>query len=62
MARRPKQSSQPGLDRETLAADVQAFLASGQKIQKIPAGVTGQVALAGKRHIVIGKSQAARQQ
>ena len=43
--------------RETIAEDVQAFLAAGKKIQKIPAGVSGWRANGGTRHIVISKSK-----
>ena len=43
--------------RETIAEDVQAFLAAGKKIQKIPAGVSGWRAQGGTRHIVISKSK-----
>ena len=43
--------------RQTIAEDVQAFLAAGNKIQVIPAGVSGWRGNAGPRHIVLSKSK-----
>lgn len=43
--------------RQIIAKDVQAFLASGNKIQKIPAGVSGWRGNTGTRHIVISKAK-----
>lgn len=40
---------------ESLAAEVEKFLASGGKIQEIPQGVSGQVATSGPRHITLGR-------
>ena len=39
----------------TIEDQVEAFLASGGKIQEIPLGVSGQVATSGPRHITLGK-------
>ena len=41
--------------REALEKDVEAFLASGKKIEQIPAGVTGQDSFKGSKHIVISR-------
>jgi hypothetical protein len=38
-----------------------AFLKHGGKVQQIPNGVTGQVNLAGPRHITLGKKPEAAQ-
>jgi|TARA_Y100001933_G_scaffold209331_1_gene213148 hypothetical protein len=43
--------------RKTLAADVEAFLASGKKIEEIPTGFTNQDPMGGRRHIVLGPSR-----
>lgn len=41
--------------KDKLNDQVEAFLASGGKIQQIPLGVSGQVATSGPRHITLGK-------
>jgi hypothetical protein len=41
--------------REALEKDVEAFLASGNEIEQIPAGVTGQDSFKGSKHIVISR-------
>ncbi len=38
-----------------------AFLKCGGKVQQIPSGVTGQVNLAGPRHITLGKKPETQQ-
>ena len=40
--------------RKSLAADLEAFLASGKKIEQIPTGFTNQDPLGGRRHIILG--------
>lgn len=40
---------------ESLAQQVEDYLASGGKIQEIPQGVSGQVATTGPRHITLGR-------
>ncbi len=40
--------------RKALEADVKTFLASGKKIEQIPAGFTNQDPMGGRRHIVLG--------
>jgi hypothetical protein len=40
--------------RETLEADVRAYLKSGKKVEQVPTGFTNQDPLAGRRHIVLG--------
>ena len=60
---RKKAKRQPILSsvdaRETIAKDIQTFLAAGKKIQKIPAGVTGWRPGGKSRHIVISKAKKA---
>ena len=41
--------------RKAIAQDLHAFLDSGNVIQKIETGVSGQDPLASRKHIVIGK-------
>lgn len=43
---------------ESLAQEVEKFLAKGGKIQEIPQGVSGQVATSGPRHITLGRRKA----
>ncbi|MEZ5558065.1 MAG: hypothetical protein R3E86_05885 [Pseudomonadales bacterium] len=43
--------------RRALAADVQAFLDSGKKIEQVPTGFTEQDPTAGRRHIVLTSSK-----
>ncbi|MCZ6890504.1 MAG: hypothetical protein O7H39_18600 [Gammaproteobacteria bacterium] len=40
--------------RETLEADVRAYLASGNKIEQVPTGFTNQNPLRGRRQLVLG--------
>ena len=57
MARQNKTATASSMNktREALEKDVEAFLASGKKIEKIPAGVTGQDSFKGSKHIVISR-------
>ena len=41
--------------RESIEAQVQAFLANGGKIEQVPKGVSGQTNTSGPRHITLGK-------
>lgn len=50
-----KSQSTPALSREAIASQTAAFLKSGNKIQKIPTGVSGQQNVAGPKHIVLKK-------
>lgn len=43
--------------RETLEADVKAYLESGKKIEQVPTGFTNQDPLVGRRHIVLGPNK-----
>ena len=43
--------------RKALAADVQAFLDAGKKIEQVPTGVSGQDSLGRSKHIVISRSR-----
>ncbi len=56
-----KTKRQPALSRadarKSIADDIQAYLASGKKIQQIPTGASGWQAKGGTRHIVLGKSK-----
>jgi hypothetical protein len=58
---RPNRSNQdhPTTDerRKTLAADLEAYLASGKTIEQIPTGFTNQDPLGGRRHIILGPSR-----
>lgn len=52
MARPRKRKNQPISNikvREAIAMDVEAFLATGQKIQMIPNGVSGQIISNGRK-------------
>ena len=52
MGRPKKRKNQPISNikvREALATDIEAFLASGQKIQMIPNGVSGQIISNGRK-------------
>ena len=40
--------------RKSLAADLDAYLASGKTIEQIPTGFTNQDPLGGRRHIILG--------
>jgi len=40
--------------RKTLAADLEAYLASGKTIEQVPTGFTHQDPLGGRRHIILG--------
>ncbi len=56
MSRPRKAQEQVSTDvlRKTLEADVDAFLAAGNKIETIPTGFTNQDPMGGRRHIVLG--------
>ena len=43
--------------RKALAEDVQAFLDSGNKIEKVPTGVSGQDSLGRSKQIVISRNR-----
>jgi hypothetical protein len=43
--------------RQNIRDDVAAFLASGKKIEQIPTGVSSHNPLAGRKHLVLGKSK-----
>lgn len=43
--------------RKALAEDVQAFLDSGNEIEQVPTGVSGQDSLGRSKHIVISRSR-----
>ncbi|SVB31668.1 uncharacterized protein METZ01_LOCUS184522, partial [marine metagenome] len=55
MARNSKAPTAASINktREAIQRDVDAFLASGKKIEQIPAGVSGQDNFKGSKHIVI---------
>lgn len=57
MARQNKTPTASSINktREALEKDVQAFLASGKKIEQVPAGVSGQDSFKGSKHIVISR-------
>jgi hypothetical protein len=56
MNRKKAQSEPSTLERrKSIEADVQAFLASGKKIEQIPTGVSGQDAFGRSKHIVLGR-------
>jgi hypothetical protein len=40
--------------RKALAADLEAYLASGKTIEQVPTGFTNQDPLGGRRHIILG--------
>ena len=52
---KPVKEQEDDFSSETIEDQVEAFLASGGKIQEIPLGVSGQVATSGPRHITLGK-------
>lgn len=52
-AGKKKQPSVAPETHQSIAEQTEAFLRSGNKIQEIPAGVSGQQGV-GKRHIVLG--------
>ena len=57
---RPKKEHLKGTSqdmRETLEADVRAYLKSGKKIEQVPTGFTNQDPLSSRRHIVLGPSK-----
>ena len=43
--------------RKQLEKDVEAFLKSGNKIQQIPTGTSGQDAMASRKHLVLGQGK-----
>ncbi|MBX3706676.1 MAG: hypothetical protein KF911_08560 [Pseudomonadales bacterium] len=43
--------------RKSLAADLEAYLASGKTIEQVPTGFTNQDPLGGRRHIILGPSR-----
>ena len=61
MAKKASSASKRGKDngapesRESIEAQVQAFLANGGKIEQVPKGVSGQTNTSGPRHITLGK-------
>lgn len=58
MARKPIPTEPSSRERrKTLAADVQAFLDSGNKIEQVPTGVSGQDSLGRSKHIVIRRQR-----
>lgn len=58
MASKPKK--EPILDhRINLADQVEAFLKSGGKVQKIPSGISGQTTTSGPRQIVLSHKSTA---
>ncbi len=58
MAKSDSRSSRSGRSKQvvplTIAEEIAIFLKSGGKIQQIPTGVSGQVNLAGPKHIKLG--------
>lgn len=48
----------PVLDREDLTRQVEAFLKSGGKVQKIPTGTSGQTHTRGPRQIILSHKTA----
>lgn len=57
MSRPPKMNADPVSTherRKSLAADLEAFLASGKSIEQVPTGFTNQDPLGGRRHIILG--------
>ncbi|WP_295799051.1 hypothetical protein [uncultured Microbulbifer sp.] len=53
-SKRAKDTAAPE-SRESIEAQVQAFLANGGKIEQVPKGVSGQTNTSGPRHITLGK-------
>ena len=56
MARSEKRSTSKQAIPLTIAEETAIFLKSGGKIQQIPTGVSGQVNLAGPKHIKLGNN------
>ncbi|NQX88283.1 MAG: hypothetical protein HRT77_06440 [Halioglobus sp.] len=61
--RAPAKKKQPAAveTSESIAQQTQAFLESGNKIEVIQSGVSGQPSMAAKRHIKLGNKQVASQ-
>ncbi len=60
MSRAPKKLPQNNIEmRKTIERDLQAFLASGNKIQVIPMGVSGQDKVGRSKNIVISRKRQA---
>jgi hypothetical protein len=59
MARSEKRSTSKQAIPLTIAEETAIFLKSGGKIQQIPTGVSGQVNLAGPKHIKLGNNNKA---
>ena len=57
MARSDKRSNSKQAMPLTIAEETAIFLKSGGKIQQIPTGVSGQVNLAGPKHIKLGNNK-----
>ncbi|QKX17717.1 MULTISPECIES: hypothetical protein [Microbulbifer] len=61
MAKKASSASKRGKEtvstesREAIESQVQAFLASGGKIEQVPKGVSGQTNTSGPKHITLGK-------
>lgn len=53
-SKRSKDTAAPE-SRESIEAQVQAFLANGGEIEQVPKGVSGQTNTSGPRHITLGK-------
>ena len=47
--------------RRIIEKDIAAFLEAGNKIQQIPTGVSGQDAMASRKHLVLGQGQKPKQ-
>jgi hypothetical protein len=56
MARSEKRSTSKQAIPLTIAEETAIFLKSGGKIQQIPTGISGQVNLAGPKHIKLGNN------
>jgi len=59
MAIKPKTPSSPEA-RQQIERDIAAFLKSGNKIQRIPPGVSGQDSFGNRKQLVLGPSSKAR--
>ncbi|MCK7599147.1 hypothetical protein M0G74_17880 [Microbulbifer sp. CAU 1566] len=61
MAKKASSTSKRGKEtvspesRESIEAQVQAFLQNGGKIEQVPKGVSGQTNTSGPKHITLGK-------
>ncbi len=53
MASKPKRSSAPTISSEALAAQTEAYLKDGGKIDYVKSGVSGQQNLPGRKHITL---------